>query len=72
MKNTITTMPAGTEWMKATVPTMTAAIVAPASGTRSRIATSRPSANAKGTPMIHSTTPEKTPAMTLMRRFPVT
>ena len=46
MKNTTTMIPAGIEWMKATVPIRIAAIVAPASGIRSRIATINPSATA--------------------------
>ena len=51
---------------------MIAAIVAPASGTRSRIATTRPSATANGTPMISSTIVVETPATRLISRLPVT
>src|SRR6266480_5067348 len=53
-KKATTTIPAGIEWRKATVPIRIAAMVAPASGIRSRIATISPSATAKGTPMIRS------------------
>ncbi len=54
------------------MPTMIAAIVAPASGIRSRIATINPRATAKGTPVISSTTVVLAPAIRLIRRFPVT
>jgi hypothetical protein len=72
MKKIRTTIPAGIEARNATVLTMMAARVAPASGIKSRMATSRPSANAYGTSMISSTTVEVIPAMTLISRLPVT
>ena len=46
--------------------------VNPASGIKSRIATSSPSATAYGTPMTSSTTVAEAPAMTLITMFPVT
>ena len=48
------------------------AMVAPASGIRSRMATSNPSATAYGTPMISNTTVAVTPATRLISRLPVT
>ena len=63
------------DWIEsrnATVETATAAIVAPASGIRSRIATRSPSATAYGTPTIESTAVETIPAITLIVRLPVT
>ena len=51
--------------------TMIPAIVAPASGIRSRIATSSPSATAYGTPIAIRTI-VVTPAIRLIRRLPVT
>jgi len=72
MKKTMTTIPSGIEFRNETVPTRMAAIVAPASGIRSRIATSKPSATAYGTPTIRSTTVVSVPAMRLIRRLPVT
>jgi hypothetical protein len=65
-------IPAGTECRKATTTTMIPATVAPASGIRSRIATSRPSATAYGTPRASSTIVIDAPAIRLIRRFPVT
>ena len=72
MKKTSTTIPAGIECRNATAPTMIAASVAPASGIRSRIATSSPSATANGTPMISRTIVDAMPAIRLIRRLPVT
>ena len=72
MKKTTTTIPATIEWMNATVPIRIAAIVAPASGIRSRIATTSPSATAYGTPMMISTIVVEPPAIRLINRFPVT
>ena len=59
-----------TPWsMNATVVTRMAASVAPASGTRSRIATSRPERDRVGDPARRSsTTVETTPAMTLIKQ----
>ena len=65
-------MPAVVEWRKPTALTMIAAIVAPASGIRSRIATTRPSATAYGTPSTSSTAVDVTPAIRLIARLPVT
>ena len=72
MKNTTTTIPAGIECKKATAEMMMPAIVAPASGIRSRIATISPSATQKGTPMIFSTIEVLTPAISEMSKLPVT
>ena len=72
MKNTTTMIPAGIEWMKATTPIRIAAIVAPASGIRSRIATISPSATAYGTPSISRTIVVRLPAIRLISRLPVT
>ena len=69
---TLTTIPAGIEWMKATAPTMIAASVAPASGIRSRIATISPSASAYGTPTLRRTIVVSVPAIRLISRLPVT
>src|SRR3954449_1886576 len=63
MKNTPTTIAAVSEWVRATSVTMIAASVAPASGMRSRIATSRPSASANGTPTMSSTIAVKNAAL---------
>ena len=58
--------------MKTTVETMIAASVAPASGMRSRTATSSPSATANSLPTAKRTIVASVPATTLMRRLPVT
>ena len=58
--------------MSTTVDTMIAATVAPASGTRSRMATSRPRAIANWLPTAKSTIVASVPATTLMSRLPVT
>src|SRR5919109_783426 len=63
MKKATTTIPAGIECKNATAPTIIAAIVAPASGIRSRIPTISPSATAYGTPMITSTMAVRAPAL---------
>ena len=68
----MTMIPAGIEWRNATEPTMMAAIVAPASGIRSRIATISPSARAYGTPVMSRTIVVSVPAIRLIRRLPVT
>ena len=59
-------------WTKATSPTSTAAMVAPASGTRSSTATITPRATAYGTPTISRTIVVERPAMKLIARLPVT
>jgi hypothetical protein len=46
--------------------------VAPTSGTRSKIATTRPRAIGYGTEVAVSTTVVTAPAITLIRRFPAT
>ena len=65
-------IPACVESRKATVETRIAAIVAPASGIRSRIPTTSPSASAYGTPTSSSTSVEAMAAMRLISRLPVT
>jgi hypothetical protein len=72
MKKIRTTIPAGIQSMNATVETMIAASVAPASGIRSRMATRTPSATAYGTPRISSKIVVEIPAITLISRLPVT
>ena len=57
---------------KTTVDTITAAMVAPASGTRSRMATTTASATEYLLPRPKRTTAAATPAMTLITTLPVT
>jgi hypothetical protein len=71
-KNTTTTIPATIECRKPMIPTMIAAIVAPASGIRSSMATISPSATAKGTPVASRTIVVAVPAIRLIKRLPVT
>ena len=72
MKKITTTIPAVIECRNATVPMMIAAIVAPASGIRSRTATITPSATANGTPSASRIAVVSVPAIKLISRLPVT